>query len=190
MRYINPNIFPKDGYKFQDRDGSWHHADSWAGVIKRVRIYRTRNKMEMGNPEVEVIEQACARAPNLCVDNNGHTEERVKVASLKSRVLQRMNALSQAKEKNQVNFVEHDESRQRAEICAKCPKNISIPAGCASCKAALKHLREVVIGKRFVDGRLSACAVFGSDLATEVHLDEVRINHADLPGNCWRKTTI
>ena len=61
MKAINPNMYPKDGYRFKDPDGSWHHGDSWAGVINRVKAYRSRQGKPVDGVHDEVIAQACHR---------------------------------------------------------------------------------------------------------------------------------
>lgn len=187
MKTLNPNIHPHDGYFFKESDGATLRADTWAGVIKRVILYRQRAKYEKGNPEQEVIAQACARDPVLCREDNGATASHIKQQPLKARVLTWLNTLRADKDKA---FVEEHTARERAAICAACPKNKGLPSGCASCKAAVKILREQIIERRFQDGRLNACEHLGEDLPTSVNMELQSVEDAALPANCWRKRTL
>lgn len=185
MKRLNPNMFPKDGFFFKEKDGAKIFADSWAGVVKRVIRYRQRAGYEPGNAEEEVNAQACARNPVLCNDDPAGHAAQLQRAPLKSRVLTWLNGLQ--KIKNQIQFVDEQLARERAAICASCSHNKGLPDGCASCKAAIKILREDSIGRRFQDGRLQACEILGEDLPASVHVENQALDNTGLPGHCWRK---
>jgi hypothetical protein len=187
MKEINNNIYPKEGYYFKESDGSKHFGQTWNGVIARVVAYRRRAGLPPGNPREEVINQACQRTPILCVEDNGARAEQLKRASLKTRVLQWMNAQRANPEKH---FVEESLSHSRAAVCAKCPKNTALPGGCASCVAAVKGLRGEIIGRRPQDGRLNACVVLGEDCNTSIQLDLQTVENGELPAECWRRRSI
>jgi hypothetical protein len=187
MKTLNPNIHPHAGHFFKDSDGATLRASTWAGVIKRVTLYRQRAGYPPGNPEQEVIAQACSRDPVLCREDNGEHAAQVKRQPLKARVLTWLTRTKADKEKE---FVEETVARQRAAICATCPNNKDLPGGCASCRAATKILREQIIERRFQDGRLRACDALGEDLPTSVNLELQSVEDASLPANCWRKRTI
>jgi hypothetical protein len=185
---LNPNLYPKDGFMFIETDGVKIFGDTWAGVVQRVILYRKRNGYPPGNPPEEVIAQACARTPAICAPgNNDHASFLKNNASLKSRVIMWLNAAKAASGKQ---FVEDATSRERAGVCATCPYNKGLPGGCASCKAAVKILREEIIGNRFQDGRLNACEVLGEDIPTSVHMEMQAEERGELPANCWRKRTL
>ena len=192
MQRINVNLAPKSGYLFKETDGTTITGDHWSGVVSRVRAYRRRNKLPPGDPEAEVRNQACQRDPTICRRDDGTHAAAVKVASLKSRVLQWFAGIRKSGKRDISEFVSSELAQQRAEICAGCPQNQSLPDGCSSCKAAVKELRLEVIGGRKVDGRLvnHGCAVLGSDLATQAWLDLLTLDQAELPAHCWRKRTI
>jgi hypothetical protein len=187
MKTLNPNVYPHGGYYFLDSDGARLFGQTWQGVIARVIAYRKRAGLPPGDPPNEVVAQACQRNPVLCRDDNGLTAVQTKKASLKTRVIQWLNKLK-ADKWNQ--FVDTQLARDRAQVCAGCPKNTSLPGGCASCKAAVKVLREEIIQKRFQDGRLHACEVLGEDLPTTVHLESQTVDNPELPGCCWRRRSI
>jgi len=184
----NENVYPHGGRFFKESDGSTHRAETWPGVISRVRAYRKRNRIAEGNVEAEVYAQACAREPSLCTnaDDAAH-EKAVRKTNLKVRMLQWLSALIKDKSKFPTPFVSAELAKERANICAGCPHNTPLQDGCATCKAAISELRRSVIGERAVDGRLHGCEILGTDLGANVHIDEVRCSIDELPGFCWRK---
>jgi len=188
MKSLNPNLHPHSGHFFVEQDGATLRASTWAGVIKRVVLYRQRAKYPPGKPEEEVTAQACARDPVLCREDNGAHAAEIKRQPLKARVLTWLNNLRS--KKAEVQFVDETVTRQRATICASCPNNKDLPGGCASCKAAVKILREQIIDRRLQDGRLRACDVLGEDLPTSSNLELQAVDDGSLPANCWRKRTI
>lgn len=184
---LNNNIYPKGGYQFKDSDGTVIHADSWAGVIKRVALYRKRAGYPPGNPQEEVVAQACAKNPVICNQDPASHKAALNRQPLKGRVLMWLNGL-RADQGRQ--FVDEAVTRQRALICAGCPHNKEAGGGCASCRAAIKLLREEVIGRRFQDGRINACDVLGEDLPSSTNLEVQAVENADLPAYCWRRRSI
>jgi hypothetical protein len=190
MRHINSNIYPKEGFYFRERDNATIRGDSWPGVIARVKNYRKRAGYEPGNPDVEVIEQACARNPGLCHEDNPAYQEKLKAATLKTRVL-RWFADIQARMKGEpLTFASEFDAKNRANVCVLCPYNKSLPDGCASCKAAVQESRKNVIGARFVDARVHCCDVLGEDINVTRWLEQQTLDNGELPGHCWRKRTL
>ena len=188
MKTLNPNVYPHDGYFFLDSDGARLYADTWAGVVARVARYRRRAGLPAGDPAQEVVTQACQRNPVLCREDDGTTRVQITKESLKSRVIKWLSNLKADQGKQ---FVDSQLARERAQVCANCPKNTSLPGGCASCRAAVKELRESVLGRRFQDGRLNACLVLGADLQTLVHLETQTVDNDELPSHkCWMRRTI
>ena len=182
---LNGNVYPKSGFLFVDADKVRHVGDSWPGVIARVRAYRKRRGLPEGDVAAEVVAQACAREPVICQHEGEHLAA-VRKASLKSKIINWLNFVRGHQDKR---FVEQSLARQRADICAKCPKNVPLPGGCASCTNTLNALRKEILGARFIDGRLNACEAMEEDLPTVVHIDMVAVDH-ELPGHCWRKRTL
>lgn len=191
MIRVNVNLFPKDGYFFKDSDGTILRAQNWKTVAKKVIEYRKLAKLPPGNPEVEIAEQACARQPTLC-----HNVTKVvpvnKALSLKSRVLKWLTQFrALAAQEGKLEFVQDSEAKSRAETCARCPLNVPLgPSSCSACKQAVTEMRRSILGPRKGDGRLNGCNILGVDLPTAVHLDEIRLDNADLPAHCWRKKTV
>ena len=187
MRSINPNLYPRDWFAYKEIDGVWIRGDTSAGVIVRVRNYRTRQGLPAGNAEVEVMAQACAHNPGLCTEENAAYKHQVSRASLKNRILLWFLEMRQRKTKESIGIVPESDARNRASVCAGCPRNAALPDGCSSCREAVKESRKQLIGDRFVDARIDSCDVLAEELNTTIHLDLVRVEHPDLPGHCWRK---
>jgi len=187
MLTMNSNIFPKGGHTFTDADGTKHPAQNWPAVMRRVRDYRKRRGLPEGNVEQEVIAQACANNPGLCREDNGQYQHALKKETLKSRMLSWLNRMKEQVSKEPIAFVSDEERKQRADVCASCPRNEVLPDGCSSCRKAAAELRKSIMGSRFIDGRLNACGILGEDLPTSSHLDQIRVSNSELPGNCWRK---
>ena len=191
MKKINPNVYPKGGYLFHERDGTTHAADSWRGVIARVKAYRVRQRQPVDSVENEVIIQACQRDPNLCVDDNGATQSKLKEASLRTRVLQWLLARKRDRENNELRFVSRELHEARTDVCIRCPVDKSMPGGgCGSCRAAVKELREAIVGGRTTDSRITACPLLGEYHPVSTWLDVQAVENAALPAECWRKRTL
>jgi hypothetical protein len=184
---LNNNIFPKTGFLFKDADGVKHVADSWTGVVARVKAYRKRRGVAEGNVEAEVVAQACAREPIICQQSGEAHALAVKKTTLKSRIISWLTAVRTNTDKR---TVEESLARQRADICARCPKQEHLPGGCASCTNAVMALRKEILGNRFIDGRLHECSVLGEDNPVTVHIDMIAVDNPELPGHCWRKRTL
>jgi hypothetical protein len=189
MRTVNPNVFPKDtaGYVFVESDGAKLFGGNWPGVVARVKMYRKRAGLPPGNPEAEVMAQACAKNPTICNESGPADIVRARSVPIKSRVLA---WLAKMRADNGKRFVDEETRRSRAAICAKCPKNVALPEGCATCRMTLKALTKEVIGDHFVDGRLNAYDVLGEYLPASSNLDLQTEANGDLPGDCWRKRTL
>jgi hypothetical protein len=190
MRQVNPNLSPKSGYFFKDKDGARIVANSWAGVIVRVQAYRKRAGYPPGDPAGEVMTQACAREPVICTDEGTMHQNALKKASLKSRVLGWMGLARKHRAEQKLNYVDAATAAARAEVCARCPQNTPLPTGCASCTSALQEMRNEVLGRRNLDKRLNACLVLGEDMQTAAHLERETADIAELPAHCWRKRTL
>lgn len=187
MNTINPNIFPKGGFQFLESDGTRIIGKSWNGVVSRVVNYRKRAGLPPGNPEDEVVAQACQQNPVLCRQDNGVREAQVKRSSLKVRVLLWLSVLRGKRDKEPLEFVPEGDSRNRTLVCVGCPKNIEIGDGCSSCKAALAESRKDLLGGRRSDKRLNSCLVLGEDTHVSIWLESQSVIDGDLPGHCWRR---
>src|SRR6266446_9955804 len=102
---LNPNVYPKGGHFFTESDGTRIAGDTWAGVIERVRRYRVRRGLPEGNPTAEVITQACAREPVICVRDNPAYDHQVRRGNFKGRVLTWLMQAQSRQKKGELQFV-------------------------------------------------------------------------------------
>jgi hypothetical protein len=183
---INVNLYPREGYFFKESDGAIIRSDSWPKVMAKVQAYRKSAGYSIGDVESEVAQQACARNPAHCATINDATERQTLITSLKTRILKYMSFLRGLGPR--IPWVDAAAAARRASICASCPHNTPLPEGCGSCRAALKALRDEVLGRgRAQDRRVNGCAILGEDLPTSVHVDHDVVENDQLPDFCWRK---
>jgi len=188
MKKFNTNLYPSGGYFFRDEDGHVHRDKSWVRVAARLAEYRKRAGKPVGRPLDEVTAQACQRNPSMCYEEGTRVSPNKPPPSLKARVLMWLNTMLTENRKLPVATVTPAEAESRAQICATCPANTPMGVkSCATCRQAMKTLRQELIGSRKRDQRLEGCSILAVDLASAVHLDEVRVTRADLPAHCWRK---
>ena len=190
MKSINPNIYPKDGYWFQEADGSKHVGQTWEGVIARVTAYRSRQGKPIDTVREEVITQACQRTPSICTEESAALKAQTRYVSLKGRVLLWLSRLRDQKEKIPVPFVNDAMHAARSDVCIRCSKNTGMPEGCGSCRAALKALMGSIVGSRQSDSRLGGCIVLGEYLPVSTWIDSIAVANAELPAECWRRKSI
>jgi len=187
MKAVNPNLYPSTGFSFKDADGVFFHGSSWAGVIKRLKNYRQRTHQPPGDPEREVMEQACRNNPGLCTEESEIYRVHLNEATLKTRVLGWLGRIIALPERKYV--FEHD-ARNRTGICAACPFNKALPKGCSSCRAAVEESRKTIIGGRSQDSRAESCSVLGEDINSASWIEQVADANPALPPHCWRKRTL
>jgi hypothetical protein len=192
VKQINPNIFPKGGFKYKESDGTTIVGQTWAGVFARVAKYRKRAGLPEGNPEQDVTNQACASNPILCAEDSGERRKQLVRSTLKTRVLKWLMDLRTRNARGQepISFVETEEMRRRATICSGCSNNQEVGGGCATCKATIKEARRLLLDRKFQDGRLHGCQILGEDLPVSSWLEDVTVENPELPDHCWRKRTL
>jgi hypothetical protein len=187
MQKINVNLFPKGGYIFKDRDGTTHvSVRSWRDVINRVDSYRRLNNLPIGDPEKEVLEQACQRNPGHCYeDTAAPVKSSTARSTIKSAVLAWLAGIRRAKDT--LTYVSPETAAKRTETCANCPFNITLKQGCAPCQTFIAEMRKSILRNRNADSRLNACEKFSRDTGVMVHLDSISEKRDDLPDHCWLK---
>lgn len=186
MKVINTNMFPRDGYFFRESDGAKIVGQSWKAVMYKVRAYRARAGLPAGNVEAEVAAQACSRNPAHCSETSDVNTQQLKVSSLKGRVLQYLSFLRRLGKG--IPWVDSHTAAARANVCAGCPQNTALAESCGSCRAALRAMRDEILGRnRAKDARLNGCAILGEDLQVSCHVDHDVVDEPTLPGCCWRR---
>ena len=187
MQRINPNLFPRDGYYYKERDGApIRSTRGWKDLAARVVDYRRRNGIPAGDPMNDINEQVCQRQPNYCTDANPLVPQTPpnRPMSFKGTVLQ---WLTQQRSRQDVQLVSSELAAQRANICAGCPFNQALQGGCSACKNFITEVRALILKGRNVDQRLNACSLLSADTGILTHLDDPTIENGELPRHCWKK---
>lgn len=86
--------------------------------------------------------------------------------------------------------VSPEEADRRAEICARCDRNVQ-PSGCPTCNSPLRKIVEAFVGaeKTKYDNELRVCRECGCSLKAKIWfpLDLLQTDKTNLPDWCWLK---
>lgn len=170
---------------FVDADKVEHRGTSWADLILQIARYRKRNHIEPGNPENEVLTQACAKYPDRCVEKSGPTKLPALVDDLNLRLLAWLVKMDESTRK----LVTDGEARQRAEICKACPRQRDWRSKCGSCAASADALvKDMLAGRPAGYTKdLLGCLALSEDSRLSTWLEQPPVGDANLPVNCWRR---
>lgn len=106
-----------------------------------------------------------------------------------SEIVRWVKAMYQFAANNNFELVSQEEAERRAEICAKCPIQIST-SGCWGCKGIAGLLPRIAgARKTSFDPQLKACGVCGCYNGVSVHLplDVQQDSNLNFPDYCWKK---
>lgn len=184
---LNPNLYPPDGYTFEDSDGVGHKGEGWKDLFRLIREYRARNGKSPGDVEAEVNSQHCAKYPGLCHAPPGLLP--VPSFDMNTRVSNWLSSILTTRRRNGTPaFVASAEAARRAKICAVCPRQKSLSSACSSCLGGVRDARKAVLaGQTPANRSLHPCSVLGEDTQVSVHLNLPPAADPALPAGCWRK---
>lgn len=109
-----------------------------------------------------------------------------------SQIVRWVKAMYQFAIQNKFEPVDQEEANRRAEICAKCPLQIST-SGCWGCKGIAGMLPSIAGARKTPhDPQLKACGVCGCYNAVSVHIpvSVQQDGHLNFPDYCWKKVQI
>lgn len=191
---FNENMYPDGGWYFRDAQGVNHIGNGFRSLVKVVTEYRTRNKFELGDPEVEITVQLCGRNPGYCRDDQpgaprpgAQRGPRSTKGTLTQKVIFWMTWMTQQKRLKRLKKVSRAEAKRRANICARCPKQQAFPLSCGSCKANMKNLERALLGEDPVHSSIETCSVLQEQTSASVFFELPHSDNPDLPANCWRQ---
>jgi hypothetical protein len=193
MLTYNPNLYPTDGWYFMDANATRHPASGSANglnaLVAVVTDYRKRNKIPLGDPRTEVIVQLCSRQPGFCRDSDPSVPPpKLMNSQFGQKVLEWINRMVRDKRDGKLRRVSDSEATRRAEICARCPKQVALPLTCNTCSENVAKLRKGLLDNRTpVHQGLGGCIIFDDDLQTVVHFETGTAPNVDIPNSCWRK---
>lgn len=129
-------------------------------LMTRIRNYRVANGIPCGLGLVEEVEREVCRAyPSECVESDARVPNREQKFSF-ADVIHGTKTMVRHVLGGRV-LVDDAEAARRAEICSRCPNNISFTAPCNSLCGELKDIVMGIIGHRRTayDERLRSCAI-------------------------------
>lgn len=74
---ISHQLVPQTGWKFKQGD-VWIYGQTWDELLTNVITHRASNKIELGEPEIDIEEQLLSSNPDIFVNHfraiikNGH----------------------------------------------------------------------------------------------------------------------
>lgn len=196
------SVVPPGGHHFiEKREG---HPDqrieggSYKEVAERLLGYRLANGFPPGNPLGEVHAYVCGNWPHFCDEPvplavPDHNPKAPAPAHLSYRVLQFLNQLWRRQAGAPRELAGDMLARQRAEVCARCPRQRSwTDGGCGTCIEQAQRVGYVYRAGRNsgIDKELLGCTILGQDNRTAVwsqNLPDITPEQrAELPPTCWR----
>jgi len=210
MRLVDVARVPGEGWKAkQPETGFVVKGQSLPGLIRNVLVYRNANQLPCpANYKRMVESQVCATMPAdealekcmaLAKDDQQNPPElrqrRSSIEDLKNFALA-VEGLIESRATGTRVHVDKEEAERRAEICAKCPKNLPV-GNCWGC-GVLGNLYRKLLGhlSSSKDPVLQSCDVCGCDNKVSVHLaDDVHalvaekqgLSADEFPSPCWKK---
>jgi hypothetical protein len=170
----NRSSTPPQGWKYtQPESGAtFAHYDyiTWKNSILSHR--KANNYPIPDDFEDDLVNEACKQNPHwpgsVCkrlASPRGHARKKLgwKEAFAFLRVLEAFVKQGGA-------LVDQEEANRRAEICARCPKNIPIASSCGACETGLRSLLKFLIRdkKTWADAEIESCGVCGCNLKASV----------------------
>jgi len=197
LRFIDPNSTPPGGvYRYKQQEtGTEFSALNLRKLGEIIKSHRIANDIPIGvNFDRELQDGACRKVLELYPDFTGVEEDngtQIKNSWNLGDVVSWASTMVDWAKKG-FKFVPQEKANDRAEICAKCPKNIDV-AGCVGC-SGVAGLVSKIRGDRSTpyDDQLRVCGACGCVLKVLVNLEVGTIakSHSlDMPYAqiCWVK---
>lgn len=190
MSDLKPN--PKLGWDFVFRQQPLApdiRGKSLADLIVKITAYRARNKLPPGDPERELYDQLCSKAPQKCRSGNkqkGAKEKRPakNPIALNWRILAWVTGL--VERRKELVFVDEAEAERRSAICKDCPAQKDFESLCKGCAVNVREAIKGLLGGRPME-KLLGCKILSEDPRISTHLELPASENPTLPAHCWRK---
>lgn len=207
---VKTGIIMPGGYHYKENGKMVvEEAESYVDLIQKLSTYRAVNRLPLGNPQADIDKYICTNFPNMCgLSAPTATEEGVDAVERsygvpikktpRERVMQW--AANRMHKAGIIEFVDFDEAKRRAEICAECPaaRRWDEPVeGCPGCAVYVEEAQANLVKIRAnkstgcsISGMM--CDVAGHDLETASWLEEPALRHrrnyeGQFPDHCWMK---
>lgn len=165
----------------------------WNGFLKRIRAHRLANDLPLQAGWVDELQDTlCCENPDLPCQEVGYVERRYTQDDVQ-RFVATMLELNASNE-----LVSEEEQRRRIDICAICPKNISM-GGCKFCVWLAQKTTQLLAGRkihRVSETHKRACGACGCDITSKTAVpmtvlkvvDEKLGITPDYDDRCWMLT--
>ena len=165
----------------------------WNGFLKRIRAHRLANDLPLQAGWVDELQDTlCRENPDLPCQEVGYVERRYTQDDVQ-RFVSTMLELNASNE-----LVSEEEQRRRIDICAICPKNISM-GGCKFCVWLAQKTTQLLAGRkihRVSETHKRACGACGCDITSKTAVpmtvlkvvDEKLGTTPDYAPGCWMLT--
>lgn len=204
MRIItNKNIWlPKQCRKYEDPDtGEIIKGDTFKQLYMRTRKHRLDLQLEVYNLESQLEEWVCSKVgphDEYCrqAESNMMVRKPLKEGYGFQDVINFTNAV---KDTIIHGAVSQETANDRADVCANCPYNMTLP-GCSTCAGVSRMAANTVfgfLGKKTVrqEDHLKQCGICGCALTAKVWVPrpkdnpQVKKHEEDFPVWCWVRNT-
>lgn len=162
----------------------------WNGFLKRIRAHRLANDLPLQAGWVEELQDTlCQANSDLPCEEVGHVARHYTQDDVQ-RFVSTMLELNASNE-----LVSEEEQRRRIDICAICPKNISM-GGCKFCVWLAQKTTQLLAGRkihRVSETHKRACGACGCDITSKTAVpmtvlkvvDEKLGTVPDYDSRCW-----
>ena len=162
----------------------------WNGFLKRIRAHRLANDLPLQAGWVDELQDTlCRENPDLPCQEVGYVERRYTQDDVQ-RFVATMLELNASNE-----LVSEEEQRRRIDICAVCPKNVSM-GGCKFCVWLAQKTTQLLAGRkihRVSETHKRACGACGCDITSKTAVpmtvlkvvDEKLGITPDYDDRCW-----
>lgn len=184
--YPQKTHVPPNGWIVQWEGQTVEGGDWWDLVNNCQKLTVSLGRVPPPNLPDKVERALCERVGLSCVPCNP-----VKQTLGFGSVVRWVRAMYHFAVMGKFELVSQEEAESRAEICARCPQQIST-SGCWGCKGIAGMLPAIAGARRTsFDANLKACGVCGCYNAVAVHLPKNVQGGEDLefPEWCWKKST-
>jgi len=185
---IIKSMIPPGGWWIVDHDVKVD-APNPDALVEALAKFREINNYPPGDPENDVIEGICRRAPQCCKGIAPKEEPRkVNLKGVKPRLLDRVRLWCLDIFKTKRETVSAETTHNRTNICLNCPKRRPWD-NCPSCGGAIRDIRNMLGYIAPIREDIGGCSAVGFDIGTAATLTKESIRRGspkgDIPKECW-----
>lgn len=193
-------VVPSGGYHFPsdgklDSQAPLHYEAGYEEIVNWLRGFRIANGHPLGAPQQDVdlyILRSNPRQSGNVPEAPAYQPTTVVPKNFRERVTNFLASTFASAESGAIQYVQEEESEERAQTCVDCPHNQSWKTGCPPCvENAERVVLMITQGKRTsLDKRLEGCDICGHSNQVAVVLNESHLKHREhflesLPDFCW-----